>query len=59
MNTEKLKFPVIKGFLPASRTLSMNDYLRFVLFNIKYTLDKKVYRKLKKASGVNVPFIFK
>jgi len=59
MTTVKLKFPVIKGALPAPRALSMNDYLRFVLFNIKYTLDKKVYRNWKKTSGVNVPFVFK
>jgi len=59
MRIEKLKFPVIKNSLPASRTLSMNDYLHFVLFNIKYTLNKKVYRNWKKNSGVNVPFVFK
>jgi len=59
MSTKKLKFPVIKGRVPVPRVLSMNDYLRFVLFNIKYTLDKEVYRNQKKVSGVNVPFVFK
>ncbi len=59
MKTRKLKFPVIKNTSSASRILSMNDYLRFVSFNIKYTLNKKVYRDLKKASAVNMPFVFK
>ncbi len=59
MNTKKLKFPVIKAIQFTPRVLSMNDYLGFVLFNIKYTLDKKAYRNWKKTSGVNVTFFFK
>ncbi len=59
MKIEKLKFPVIKNKLAVPKALSMNDYLHFVLFNIKHTLDKKSYRKSKMASGVKVPFVFK
>jgi len=59
MKTEKLKLPVIKNNSAASRVLSMNNYLHFVLFNIEHTLDVKVYRNQKKTSAVNVPFVLK
>ena len=53
---KKLKFPIIKAALPQPRTLSMNDYLRFVQFNLKHAFDKKAYAKWKKMLIVNVPF---
>jgi len=59
MKTGKLKFPVIKNNSSAPKVLSMNDYLHFVLFNIKHTLDKKSYREGKMVSSVKVPFVFK
>lgn len=55
--TTKLKFPVIKKPLPLPKALSMDDYLRFVSFNIKYTLNKRAYQKWKKTSAVNVRFV--
>ncbi len=56
---DKLRFPIIKKPLPEPKTLSMDDYLRFVYFNIKYTFDRKAYRNWKKESAVNVAFVFK
>jgi len=53
---KKLKLPIIKGALPASRRLSMEEYLEFVNLNLKYTLNKKAIRKQKKLTAVNVQF---
>ncbi len=56
---EKLKFPVIKGKLPPPKRLSMNDYLKFVNLNLKYTVNIEAVRKQKRAQVVNVPFFLK
>ena len=53
---EELNLPIISGMLPASRQLSMEDYLKFIDLNLKYTIDKKNIRKQKKIQAVNVPF---
>jgi len=57
--TGKLNFPVIKGTPPAAKQLSMDDYLKFVTLNLKYTVDKKAIRRQKKLAAVNVPFWLK
>ena len=57
--TEKLKFPVIKQPLPPAKWLSMDDYVEFVIFNLKYTVNKKILRKQKKLAAVNVPFFLR
>jgi hypothetical protein len=54
---EKLNLPVIKGRPPATRCLSMDDYLNFVFLNLKYIIDKRAVRKEKKLAAVNVPFV--
>lgn len=56
---ENLRFLVFKKPLPAPRHLSMDDYLRFVSFNIKHAFNKIAYQKWKKMSGVNAPFVIK
>ncbi len=56
---KKLKFPIIKGLLSESKSLSMNDYLKFVQFNLKHAFDKQAYAKWKKMLVVNVPFVIK
>ena len=53
---KKLNLPVMKAPLPQARTLSMDEYLKFVQFNLKHAFDKKAYAKWKKMSVVNVPF---
>ena len=50
--------PIIKETNPQKRILSMDEYLKFVQFNIQYTLDRKSYADLKKTLTVNVPFVF-
>lgn len=57
---EKLRFPIIRR--PVSlepRALSMEEYLRFVTFNLKYAVNKKKYHRVKKAEAVKNHFIFK
>lgn len=56
---EKLKFPIIKENLPMPKSLSMDDYLRFVSLNLKYTFNKQVYRKWKRDSAVSAAFVLK
>lgn len=53
---EKLELPIISGPLPDKKQLSMDDYLNFVQFNLKYTCDIEAVRKLKKMLAVTIPF---
>ena len=53
---KKLKLPIIKGSMGEPKILPMDDYLKFVQFNLKYTLDRKFYAKQKKLLAVDVPF---
>jgi hypothetical protein len=48
--------PVIKGKIPKERSLSMDEYLRFVEFNSRYIVDRDVCRKQKYITAVDVPF---
>lgn len=50
------KLPIIKAVDLRKRALSMDEYLEFVQFNVKHTLDRKAYRKWKKMLSVDVPF---
>jgi len=56
---KKLNLPVIKEVMPEARWLSMDNYLKFVLFHLKYTFDEKANRKWKKMLAVNIPFFLK
>ena len=57
---KELKLPVIKDHVaPPSKILSMDEYVRFVQFNLENTLDKESYWKWKKIIAVNVPFRLK
>ncbi len=51
-----LKLPVIKGSGPKNRHLNMSDYLKFVMFNLKHTVDIAAGRKLKREMLVGKPF---
>jgi len=54
---EKLRFPIIRNCVsPEPKALSMEEYLRFVIFNLKYAVNRKIYRRLKKAQAVKTPF---
>lgn len=56
---EKLKLPIIKEKLPPPKSLSMDDYLRFVSLNLKYTFDRQSYQKWKRDSAVKEAFVLK
>ncbi len=53
---KKLKIPVIKTSMPRPKILSMDDYLKFVQFNLKHTFDKRAYARWKKMLIVDAPF---
>ncbi len=56
---KELKLPIIKGAMPKPKILSMNEYLKFVQFNLKQAFDKKAYSKWKKMLRVNASFSIK
>jgi len=56
---EKIKLPVVRNIPTRDKWLSMDDYLKFVIFNLRYTSDRKTGRKWKRLLGVNVPFVLK
>ncbi|MBU4306200.1 MAG: hypothetical protein KJ893_11405 [Candidatus Omnitrophica bacterium] len=53
---EDLNLPIIKMEAHKERHLSMDDYLRFVVDNLKYSTDINIGRALKKKTFVDVPF---
>ena len=56
---QKLKLPIVKGRRPQGKSLSMNDYWKFVSFNLKHTYNKKDARYWKKKLAVSIPFTIK
>jgi hypothetical protein len=56
---KKLKLPVIREDGLPPRVLSMDEYLKFVQFNLEHVFDRKSYRKRKKEMAVNTPFVIK
>mgnify|MGYP001591156425 CR=1 FL=1 len=56
---EKMKLPIIRDIPVKEKWLLMDDYLKFVIFNLRYTSDRKASRAWKKIQGVNVPFVLK
>jgi hypothetical protein len=59
LKEKKLNLPIIKGTFPNAKRLSMDDYVKFVVLNLKYTIDKRVVRKQKRLAAVNVAFSLK
>lgn len=56
---KKLKLPVIREEGIPAKVLSMDEYLKFVQFNLEHGFDIKFYRKLKRKMAVNTPFVIK
>ena len=54
-----LRLPIIKENVSKSRILSMDEYIKFIQFNLQQTFDKKAYTKWKKMMVVNVSFSIK
>ena len=53
---KELRLPVIKKAISKPKVLSMNEYFKFVQFNLEQAFDKKAYAKWKKMLVVNAPF---
>ena len=53
---DKLNLPIIKNAIPLPRSLSMDDYARFVDLNLRYTVDRKAVREQKRLAVVNAQF---
>ena len=53
---EDLKLPPIHEPAPPTPVLSMDDYLKFVEFNLKHNFDREAYEERKKKLAVNVRF---
>ena len=56
---EKMKLPVVRNIPTRDKRLSMDDYLKFVIFNLRYTSDGKTGRKWKRLLGINAPVVLK
>lgn len=55
-----LNLPIIKGEdIFHKKSISMDRYLEFVEFNLKYMIDIKTARKLENKLTINVPFSIK
>ena len=54
LNLPKIKLPIFK-----TKPLSMDEYLEFVNFNLKYTIDRQLVRRLQRKFFANVPFSLK
>ena len=59
LRMKKLRLPIIKESHPVAKWLSMEDYVKFVTLNLKYTIDKKSIRKQKRLTPVNVAFLLR
>lgn len=58
-NLRDLKLPIIKKSLPENPPLGMDDYLKFVMFNLKHFPPPKLSKKAEMALRVNIPFRIK
>jgi len=56
---DNLNLPIIKLPIFKTKPLSMDEYLRFIAFNLKYTADIKTGRRLKRETFVNAPFVLR
>lgn len=56
---DKLNLPFFKYAGPPTEILSMEDYLKFIIFSLKYPICGKKYVKNKKNLPVNIPFSLK
>lgn len=54
---DKLNLPILKSGITLPKNLSMDDYVKFVTLNLRYTIDRKTVREQKKLAGVNTRFL--
>jgi len=56
---EHFNLPIIKGKAHKEKHLTMDEYLRFVIDNLKYTVNIAAARELKKNLFVGRQFILR
>lgn len=56
MDKDQLNLPLTKETLPPAKSLSMDQYLEFVLFNLQFTVDVNSCRESKRNTYVDKPF---
>ena len=56
---KKLKLPIFGNIPESNKWLSMDDYIEFVNFNLKYFKRNKSIKRDELAMHVNVPFLIK
>ena len=56
MSVKKIKLPMLNKFPEQNRWLSMDEYIKFVNFNLKYFIKNKNVKRDELAMRVNVPF---
>ena len=56
---ERLNLPIFREKKDKERWLTMNEYLRFVIDNLKYTVNITAARKLKKHLFSGKQFVLK
>lgn len=56
---DRLNLPIIKRPFLESKSLLMDEYLQFVNFNLKYTVNIKASRDWKRMLSVNMRFSLK
>ena len=59
LSMDKLNLPILKAGIPLPRSLSMEDYIKFVTLNLKYTIDRKAVREQKRLAVINERFFLK
>ena len=57
MKMKKLKLPILSKATSQPKILSMDEYYKFLQFNLRHAFDRKAYLKQKKMLVVNVPFV--
>ncbi len=53
---DKLNLPISKSGMILPKSLSMDDYVKFITLNLRHTIDRKTEREQKKLAVVNTRF---
>ncbi len=56
---DELKLPIPKDLHPEPKVLSMDEYAKFVEWNLVHTVDRVSDRKRRESERVNVMFALK
>ena len=51
-----LNLPIFKDDGQREKVLSMEDYVKFVMFNLEHIIDRDLYRLQKQKQRIQSPF---